>query len=443
MWGGHHYRADKTGIIRRLVIAQLATQYLHHAAELTREAEAEGEAGAHKRAQADHLVKRAKQLRTLQRIDNILKLAQSWLGIEGGDWDNRADLLAVKNGVLEIETGTLRAGQTSDTIRTVAPAEWRGLNAPAPRWEQFTLEIFGGEVELSNFLQRLLGVGLFGAVKEHRLPILWGEGRNGKDTLLETITAVLGSCAGAVSSDVLVSEKRPRGGAASPHLCDLQGRRIAWVSETDEGARLSVGQVKYLTGGGSISARPLYGRQFEFAPSHLLLLITNHKPHAPADDYALWKRLLLVPFTQKFVDNPTGENEHLCDIHLKEKLETEASGILAWLVRGYIEWKRDGLKPPEAVMAATEEYHRDEDTLADFVEVKCVEEKTATARAGELFKTYREWADETGVKPLGSKTFGQKMQKRYAREKDEKGFYYRNIGILAPAPSAPSAPSLS
>ena len=282
MWGGHHYRSDKTGIIRRLVIAQLATQYLYHAAELTREAEAEGEAGAHKRGQADHLVKRAKQLRKLQRIDNILKLAQSWLGIEGGDWDTRADLLAVENGVVELETGTLRAGQTSDTIRTVAPTKWRGLHEPAPRWEQFTFEIFGGEVELSNFLQRLLGIGLYGAVKEHCLPIFFGVGRNGKDTLLETVNSVLGSCAGAVSSDVLVPDKRPRGGAASPHLCDLQGRRIAWVSETDEGARFSVGQVKYLTGGGSISARPLYGKQYEFAPSHLLLLITNNKPHATA-----------------------------------------------------------------------------------------------------------------------------------------------------------------
>ncbi len=110
----------------------------------------------------------------------------------------------------------------------------------------------------------------------------------------------------------------------------------------------------------------MYGKQYEFAPAHLLLLITNNKPHAPADDYALWQRLLLVPFTQKFVANPQGENEHPCDIHLKEKLETEAPGILAWLVRGYIEWKRDGLKPPTAVVAATEEYQRDEDTLADF-----------------------------------------------------------------------------
>ncbi len=431
MWGGHYYRADRCGIIRRLVIAQLATQYLYHAAELTREAEAEGEAGAHKRGQADHLVKRAKQLRKLQRIDNILKLAQSWLGIEGGDWDNRADLLAVKNGVLEIETGTLRAGRTTDTIRTVAPAEWRGLHEPAPRWEQFTLEIFGGNVELSKFLQRLLGIGLYGAVKEHRLPIFHGVGRNGKDTLLETVNRVMGNCAGAVSSDVLVPDKRPRGGAASPHLCDLQGRRIAWVSETDEGARFSVGQVKYLTGGGSISARPLYGKQYEFAPSHLLLLITNNKPHAPADDYALWERLLLVPFTQKFVANPQAENEHLCDIHLKEKLENEASGILAWLVRGYIEWKRDGLNPPAAVKAATEQYQENEDVLQQFINDCCIEAEDARAPAGDLFTTYQKWA---GKGAMWRNTFAEKMGAKFTKKASNGRNYYQGIGIVAEEP---------
>jgi putative DNA primase/helicase len=427
MWHGHYYRADKIGIIRRLVIAQLATQYLHHAADLTREAEAEGEAGAHKRLQADKLVKRARQLRKLQRIENILKLSQSWLGIEGGDWDTHADLLAVQNGVLELETGTLRAGKTSDLIRTVAPTKWRGLHEPAPRWEQFTLEIFGGEIDLANFLQRLLGIGLIGAVKEHRLPILYGEGRNGKDTLLETISAVLGSCAGAVSPDVLVADKKPRGGAATPHLCDLQGRRIAWVSETDEAARLSVAQAKYLTGGGSISARPLYGRQFEFSPSHLLLLITNHKPHAPADEYALWKRLLLVPFTQNFVDAPAAANEHRCDIHLKEKLEAEAAGILAWLVRGYIEWKRNGLNPPETVKAATEEYRRKEDVLQEFINDCCIEDDDALTSAQELFNVYQRWA---GKGAMWRNTFGEKMAARFTKTKRKSGNFYEGIEVL-------------
>ncbi len=443
LWNGHHYRPDLIGIMRRLVPGQLAAQYLHHAAELTREAEAEGEAGAPKRGQADRLIKRAKQLRKLQRIDNILKLAQSWLGISGSEWDARPDLLGVKNGVLELPTGTLRAGRPDDRIRTVAPVEWRGLNEPAPRWEQFVCEIFGGDVELPGFLRRLLGCGIYGAVAEHVLPILWGEGRNGKDTLLETLAAVLGPGAGAVSADVLVADKAARGGAATPHLVAFQGRRLAWASETNEGARLNAGQVKLVTGGGSISARQVYGKQIEFAPSHLLLLITNHRPHAPADDYALWKRLLLLPFTQKFVDDPRAPDEHERDPHLKEKLEAEAPGILAWLVRGYLEWKRDGLKPPAAVQAATAEYQREEDTLADFVEACCIEAPHATVRAAAWFKTYQRWAEETNQRPLGSKTFYQKMQKRYTRAKDEHGYYYAGIGISENAPSAPSAPSMS
>lgn len=76
------------------------------------------------------------------------------------------------------------------------------------------------------------------------------------------------------------------------------------------------------------------------------MLVTNHKPHANADDYALWKRLILIPFTQAFVDSPRAAHEHQRDAKLAETLRGEASGILAWLVRGCLEWQRDGLKPP-------------------------------------------------------------------------------------------------
>jgi putative DNA primase/helicase len=438
IWAGHYYTADATGIMRRLVPGQLAAQYLFHASVITREAETEG--CDSKRGLADKLIKRAKQLRRLNRIKSILEMAQSWLGITGSEWDARPELLAVKNGVVELSTGTLRAGHPNDRLRTVAPVEWQGLDASAQRWEQFICEIFGGDSELANFTRRLLGCGVYGRVIEHKLPIFYGAGRNGKDTLLETIAAVLGKCAGAVSQDILISTQKARGGSATPHLCDLQGKRLAWVAEPDEGVRLSVGQAKYLTGGGSITARPLYGKQFEFDPSHLLLLITNHRPHAPADDEALWERLLLIPFTQKFIANPSAENEHPVDLHLKARLRSEAPGVLAWLVRGYMEWKRDGLNPPATVREATEKYQREEDTLADFLQECCIEKIGAEVRASNFYSAYKSWAESNSLKAMGSKTFGQKMTKRFAKNPQTTGIFYYGVGLLC-EPCEPCEPS--
>src|SRR5262249_2631891 len=159
------------------------------------------------------------------------------------------------------------------------------------RFERFLQEIFADRTEkergeLIAFLQRALGYGVTGHTSEHIFLMLYGEeGRNGKDTLMSVLHHVLGSAAGAVSNDVIIASGTfATRGAAKPHLCALQGKRLAWASESDRGARFDVGQVKFLTGGGAIPARQLYGRDYTFVPSHLLLLLTNHKPHADARD---------------------------------------------------------------------------------------------------------------------------------------------------------------
>src|SRR5581483_2759319 len=346
LWAGHHWKNDETGKINNL-IDQVARQYLRIADEVHEELKAEalqGDDGGivetedSKAAQAENakknklykrLIARAAALRKQNRIQSVLKIASTLQDVQnlhdipvaGDMWDRNPWLLGVKNGVIDLKTGQFRPGKPTDYIRTVAPTEWHGLDAPAPRFEQFNTEIFT-DPELPPFMQRLLGYAITGDTSEHILPVLWGDqGRNGKDTLLATLKTVLGRAAGA----------------AQPHLVELQGKRLVWASETREGDRLNAAQVKLITGGGAINARPLYGKPYTFEPTHKLFVLTNHKPHAPADDDALWSRVLLIPFELRFVDNPTAENEREADKRLKDRLKEEAPGILAWLVRGCLQ----------------------------------------------------------------------------------------------------------
>lgn len=435
LWDSHGWERDRAGMLRKLVSGQLAWQYRSLAADLFLEADGKGkEERDALEKQAEALTKRARGLRRLGRIRNVLELAQSWAGITGDEWDADPWLLGVENGVIDLRNGSFRAGRPKDYIRTRAPVTWLGLHEPAPRWERFILEVMDGDQERADFLQRLLGYGITGLRREHILPVLWGEGRNGKDTLLETLSAVLGDVAGPVSEDVLLDSGRRRtAGAASPHLLDLQGRRLAWVSETNEGARLNAGQVKLITGGGTINARPLYGAPVRFRPTHLLLLITNHKPHAPADDYALWKRLVLVEFSLSFVEHPTEPNERKADLDLARKLRAEASGILAWLVRGCLAYQIQGLNPPKSVRAATEQYRAAEDTLGAFIDQCCITGVGKRVRAAELYNAYATWAERGREKPMRREVFGQKMKKRFESGRDKHGIFYRGIGLLSSA----------
>lgn len=437
LWAGHHWRRDETEQVKLLYSGQVAAQYLEAAAELSRQAAVTVAAGG-QAGDLDTLVaaftKRARQLQRKTRMTNALDYAASILGITGDIWDARPGLLPVANGIVDLETGELSPGRPSDYIRTYAPTEWQGLDTPCPRFEQFILEIMGHDVDMATFLNRLFGYAISGLAQEHKFPILWGEtGRNGKDTLLETLGYVLGQLAGAVTKDVVLDPGGRRyAGAATPHLMELQGKRLVWASEPREGARLDVAQVKWITGGGRLKGRPLHGNEVEWQPTHTVMLVTNPRPHAPADDLALWERILLIPFIQRFVDNPIEANEHKADKGLKQTLKGEAAGILAWLVRGFMEWRKVGLRPSASVTKATAAYRESEDLLAVFIADACIIQEGAIAKASELYKAYVEWCKSGNTSPMWRNTFAEKMKQRFKSERKTAGNIYKGIGLLFP-----------
>ena len=424
LWNKHTWKADRTERTPNLVAYQVASQYLHTAGELQKMGEAND---------ATSMASRAGLLRQRNRISNVLNRARSQpaLAITGDEWDADPWRMGIKNGVLDLRTGQFAEGKPSDYIRKFAPTEWRGLDTPAPRWAQFLREIFDGDQQLITFIQRLMGYGITGLSVEHILPVFWGDGRNGKGTLLEVIGAVLGSdLANPTDANTLMATQSAGGGGPQPFLYALRGTRIVWGSETNEGQRMNTSLVKKLTGGDTITTRTLHSKPITFSPSYLIILLTNNKPHVAAEDSAIWDRLRLVPFTQRFVDSPTRGNEHPKDKYLTETLKQEASGILAWLVRGCLDWQKHGFKEPATVLAATEEYRREEDILGQFLTERTRVKKGAKTRAMPLYKAYTNWCEENGITPRANTTFGKNVKRYYLTDlRDNQGVYYKDIEL--------------
>ena len=355
------------------------------------------------------------------------------LGISGDEWDLEPWFLPCPNGVLDLTTGDLRDGKPEEYLRAACPTNFN-LQATAPRWEQALQEIFAGDLELIAFVQHVLGMALVGEAVEHKLIVLWGAGRNGKDTILEALAHVLGpALAGAVQSELLLDQGRVKSSSGpSADVMRLRGLRLSWASETNEGRRLDAGKIKLLTGGGNLVGRSPYARyEVSFPQSHTLFLLTNSKPHAPSDDYALWKRLVLIPFTQSFVDDPQQTHEHLADKALPDKLKSEAEGILAWLVRGCLDWQTQGLNPPSLVQQATQDYRREEDILLQFVEDACIQGPQCMAPAQKLYDHYREWMQKNGLRPMSGNKFGRRMSVQFSKERIGNIWHYMNVGIVS------------
>ena len=439
-WSGCFWERDDMSLATSAV-ENTAGRYLEEAARLVNDIaqakKAKDSSASNLKSLQGLIYNRVSRLRSNRGREQCLKMAhtnqENALAIRGDVLDTRPWLLACQNGVVDLRTGKLRPGRPDDYLSKACDVEYPGPEVPAPLWENTLLEVFNGDPELVGFIRRLFGYAITGLRTEHVFPILWGIGRNGKSTIIEIISFVLGPLAGPIQSEMLLDQWRPKGSTGpSPDIMALKGLRMAFASESDEGRRISPSRVKWLTGGDTLVGRNPYDKyEIKFTPAHTLFLLTNEKPQPPQDDFAFWERAALIPFELSFVDrDPRGKFERRADKDLLDKLEKEAPGILAWLVQGCLEWQERGLDPPPVVIEATKQYRRDEDLLSDFIEQCCFLDPAAKEQASKIYPVFKAWYQKNVSKRgISQKRFGRMMSKRFKREKHGTYIYY-GIGLL-------------
>ncbi|MFP6558226.1 phage/plasmid primase, P4 family [Paraburkholderia sp. B3] len=343
---------------------------------------------------------------TEQRINSMVKLAQSEPGmtVRLNELDADPMLLGVANGVLDLRSGQLLAVVPSLKV-TKRCAVAFDSNAVAPTLDAFIERITRGKPDLAPFLRRLAGYSLTGDVREQCFAFLYGLGRNGKTTYAELLRWLLGDYAVVLPTTTLMLAKRDPG-AASPDLMLLKGRRLALASELEESARFAEATIKGMTGGDTMQARNPYGSYVEWAPTHKLMIVGNHRPVISGGDHGIWRRVRLVPFEETISDAE-------CDEKLSEKLRGEGAGVLNWALAGLRDWQRQGLNPPAEVRAAGAAYQTDMDMLGQWVDEHVDFVAGAITPTAELYRAYSVWARESGYKhPMTRQAFGRRLVER-------------------------------
>lgn len=357
--------------------------------------------------------------------NNILEFAHTnpvnRMGIKEEKLNSNDYLFGHNSGVIDTRTGESGPGRRSDYISNATDVDYLGINTPAPAFEKAVMEILDNDKRLYQYLGRLFGYCLTGLTVENVLPIFYGQGRNGKSMIIEIISHVMGPMAAPIQSEMLLDQGfRKSSSSASPDIMGLRHKRMVYACETDQGCRISTAKMKWLSGGDTMTGRFLYDkRDVTFKSTAKIILMTNHKPAVSDDDFAFWERVHLVPFPLSFVNRkPEKENERRADLHLREKLLLEGPGILAWMVRGCLEWQRIGLDPPPAIIDATKEYRRDEDLLGHFIDECCYEDPHAETSAKDLYDTFKKWWEaNVSRKALSQKRFGGMFGKKFKRSK--------------------------
>lgn len=348
----------------------------------------------------------------LSKINSCRTILRETLAFKSELLNRSAHLFSCANGTIDLRTGEMHAHDPKEFITASSPIAYE-VTAEAPRFRKFLAEIFNGDQDVIAFAQRWFGYCITGDISEHKMLFHVGGGGNGKSTLMDLLRFVLGpDYYSTAPGNLLTLEVK----GASPELADLLGRRMITIAETEESLEMREGLVKQITGGDPIKARMLYKSHFEFLPTHKLQVFTNFRPQIKGQDFAIWRRILLLDYPNSYGDAiqvARGEAQLLGDPKLEKALQSEAPGVLRWLVEGARAWYESRLEPPAVVLDTTAKYRTEQDRPRQFAIERLEADpsaRTALAGAAEsVYPAYRGWCSGMGYHPLSRTRFQNEM----------------------------------
>lgn len=378
----------------------------------------------HHSIKAEHKTLKARQdkLCTQRHIKNVLSWAQTVMSINqfkvdphDGDeqvWDKSVDRIGCANGVMDLRQGKLVRGHPREFVRKSIPTKWDSAHdawvqngagpSPCPTFEAFVLETVSGNVDVALYLQKFFGYGMTGRGDLQRMLFMYGaRGGNGKSEKLKALQYVLGRLCKPIDKEAVYDTRGAMQSAANghkQHIVNLLGKHLCVVSEA--GPKNFLGDnFRRMTGGFKLSARGCgESKQTEFDPSQTYVGDTNLLPQCDGAEDAVVRRLDVVHYNCRWVDDPSteiGARQRVQD-YAQKFLFPEASGILAWLARGYQLFLVDeeatgGLSVPHIMTRWKDEWIAEVDPIHSFFKECVVAVEASSVPAHELHVGYQKW----------------------------------------------------
>lgn len=137
-------------------------------------------------------------LRTEQRRTLLSSIELLWsepgIGVMPDDFDREPWLLNAPTGVIDLLSSEIREQRPEDLLSKITAVDY-DPQCDIPLWRDVLDTVFQGNAELIAYVQRILGYALTGDVSEHAMFLHYGTGRNGKNTILDTVREVMGDYA--------------------------------------------------------------------------------------------------------------------------------------------------------------------------------------------------------------------------------------------------------
>lgn len=334
---------------------------------------------------------------TISLIKDILGQVQ--LGIlRRVEKDDHA-YICLKDGLLSLENFDKHEHTRKKIVTHYLPYTFEELGGECPNWYNFLKTTFVDKTdkekpdyEMIKLVRQMMGFFLLGNMYGGKAFFLTGNGANGKSVLTSVLENIFGDefCS-TMSIQTLTTDK-----FATAHLV---GKRIN-ISNEEESKYIKSDKFKALITGNKVDGEHKFGKKFEFKPHTKFIFATNRIPTFEGLDYGLRRRIVIIPFFNKF----TGENR---DIMLEEKLKAELPAIINWAIGGAKELKESEYDfiSPRYSEEMLKDFENEVSSALRFAREEYVVEDGAFISVKDLYSHYKIWCDECGKKPMSQPNF--------------------------------------
>jgi putative DNA primase/helicase len=300
----------------------------------------------------------------------------------------------------------------------------------------FMSDICTNKEDLLEYLQRLLGYCLTGEISEKCFFIWYGpEADNGKSTLINILSTILGLMFNTISEDAL--KKGNNNNTPNSHTEELRpliGSRCISLPEAKDSLEFNTSRLKSITGNDDISFRPIGKETIKIKALCKIIIPTNGMPKFDIDN-AMMNRLKLMPFNAKFKKNPEIGEYKADDELVYDIMHKYLDLVFTWICIGASQWYKYGLtNPPDSVIEAKSGYIKDINPICDFAD-EMLEKTDISTRIlfKDLYDCYKSYCDKNKTKPLSQKLFSYNMTLKFgANSKNNVGgkIYFYGLQII-------------
>ena len=339
--------------------------------------------------------------------------------------DSNCYLIGMENGVYDLKHLKFRTGRCDDFVRMTTKNNYQEYTKRDEEVEKEIMDFFKQVLpnpDIMHYVLTLLASLCDGEIQEH-FHIWVGSGGNGKSKIIDLFQYAMGEYCGNLPVSALTSN-RPQSNSATPEFERLKGKRFVFVQEPEKQERLQAGRLKELTGGDTIYARGLHKEPIEFKPQFGMILASNVLPKVPADDGGIWRRMRVVRFRSKFVEDPDpeDENEFPIDVHLKDKLWEWRKPFFNILMKYYKVYRngcpelgiKPGLSVPKEIIDETTKYRSRNDHISEFIE-DCLElnKKGCVLSIQDLYFKFTMWCKTSSIPLIEKDELQEYMENRF------------------------------